>query len=109
MGSDLHLLLDTHLGEEKSMLILLGVLVDPDRCPADEVGSENGHGFLQVNGRFGTHFQPVEIENLFGFLNASLDSLASIVLVNPGGQISCHSCLAEMCQGAVLLCLSGIK
>jgi hypothetical protein len=33
------------------------MLVDPDRCPADKVGSKNSHGFLQVKGWFGAHFQ----------------------------------------------------
>ena len=90
------------------MLILLGMLIDPNRCPADKVGGKNGHGFLQVNGWFGTHFESMEIEDLFRFLDASLDGLASIVLAKPGGQIGCCRCLAEMCQGTVLEGLSRV-
>ena len=91
------------------MLILLGMLIDPNRCPADKVGGKNGHGFLQVNSRFGTYFEPMEIEDLFRFLDARLDGLASVVLAKPGGQIGCHRCLAEVCQGTVLEGLSGVK
>ena len=96
MGGDLHLFFDAHLGKRESMLIWLGMLIDPNRCPADKVGGKNGHGFLQVNGGFGTYFQPMEIEDLFRFLDASLDGLASIVLAKPSRQIGCHRCLAEV-------------
>jgi len=100
MGGDLHLLLDAHLAKGKSMLILLGMLIDPGGCPADEVGGENGQGFLQINGWFGAHFQAVEIENLFSFLDARLDGLASVVLANQARKSSVTA-VAPKCAKAL--------
>jgi hypothetical protein len=45
------------------------------RRPTDEVGGEDHATLLQVNGWLGTHFDVVQAEDLFAFLNPSLDSL----------------------------------
>ena len=97
MSGNLHLFLDAHLAKKESILPQFGMLVDPDGYPTNKVGSGNGHGFLQVNGWFGTHFQAIEIEDLFGFFDTGFDRLASVVLAKPGRQSGCYRRNAEVC------------
>ena len=70
-------------------------MLGPYGCPTDEVGCKIGHGFLQVDGRFGTHFQAMEEENLFGLFDPGFNGLADIVLAEPGFQVSCYRGVAE--------------
>ena len=83
IGSNLHLLFDTHLAERERVLTRQGMLLDPYGCPANKVGGENSHGFLQIDRGFGTDFQTIEIKNLFGFLDACLNGLTRIVTIEP--------------------------
>jgi hypothetical protein len=85
-------------------------LLDPNRGPTEEVGGENSHSLLDVNGRFGAHLQAIEVKNLFGFLDPSFDSLATIVFAEPGRLIFGHRGMAKVSQSAVFeLFFTGMK
>lgn len=90
-----HLTLDAHFFRSEVVLVGLGMLLDPNSGPIDEIGGENGHSFLDVNSR-GAHLQTMEIENLSGFLDPGFDGLTAILFAKPGRQIIGHRDIAKV-------------
>ncbi len=72
------------------------------RSPANEIRREQDEGLLKIDGRFGTHFEVVQVEHLLALFNPGFNRLPAVVLLEPPRQMLCHRLRTEVKQGALL-------
>ena len=96
MSSHLNLALDPQLADIQAIFSRKGLLSQPGGSPADEISGKDHQIFLQINGRFSPNLDPVELKDLFSFLNAGFNELSAIVVLKPGRSILGHRVSAKM-------------
>ena len=79
------------------------------RSPANEIRREQDEGLLQIDGRFGTHFEVVQGEHLLALFHPGLNRLPAVVLLEPLRQLLGHRLSTEVKQGALLQRFAGIE
>ncbi len=64
---------------------------------------------MQIDGRFGTHLEVVQIEHLLALFHPGKSSLPTVVLLEPSRQLLCHRLGTEVKQSAVLEGLASVE
>ena len=80
---------DAQFAYVESVLGWLGLVSQPMRGPADEVGGKRDEALLQIDRWLGADFDVVQVEDLFALLDAGLNRLSGIVLLEPSWQVVC--------------------
>src|SRR6266700_3221713 len=79
------------------------------RSPANAIRREHDESLLKSDGRFGTHFEVVQVEHLLALFHPGLNRLPAVVLLEPPRQLLGHPLSTEMKQGAVLEGVAGVE
>src|SRR2546425_4755841 len=101
MRGHLHLAFDAELPHVERVFDRLPLGLQPVRSPANEIRREQDERLLKSDGRFGTHFEMVQVEHLLTLFNPRLNRLPAIVLLEPLWQLLGHQVSTEMKQGAL--------
>ena len=107
MRGHLHLAFDAELAHVQSVLDRLAF--QPASSPANEIGREQDERLLQIDGRFGAHFEVVQVEDLLALLHARLNRLPAVVALEPVDDLLGHRLRPEVKQGAVLERFAGVE
>jgi hypothetical protein len=84
------------------VFILLGVLLDPEGGLSDKVCRENGHGFLQIDGRFTAHLNWCRQKTcLVSLITASIIWRALTLLNRAGKSVV----TGAKCAGVLYFCV----
>src|SRR5260370_36322532 len=68
------------------------------RSTANEIRREQDESLLKIDGRFGPHFEVVQVEPLLALFNPGKSSLPAVVLLEPTRQILRHRLRTEVKQ-----------
>src|SRR5438128_4729044 len=107
MRGHLHLAFDAELAHVQSVLDRLAF--QPASSPANEIGREQDERLLKIDGRFGAHFEVMQVEDLLALFNPGLNRLPAVVLLEPSRQLLGHWLRTEVKQGAVLEGVAGVE
>ncbi len=86
------------------------ILFDKPECsPTNKVRRKNGKMFLEKKRSLGTNLEVAHLKSLFVFLDTGFDGLTTIVVIEPGVQISRRRSIAEMKQDTVAQTVTEMK
>jgi len=105
VGTDLHHLFDRRgvEGRQKGLL-----LCQPECGEAHKVGGETGEVLLEQERLRRTDLEMVHLEDIFAFLDASLNGLTAVVAVKPAIQVSSGIIITEMHKHRVAYALADL-
>ena len=103
VGTNLDHVLD-RLGVDRSRLRLL--TGQPKGGVANEIGSETGEVFLQLQRLRSANLQMVHLEDGFAFFDASFDGLTTIVRMKPGRKVAGHIIVTIVQEHRMATCIA---